>query len=407
MQDTEPLTYENKVIGFYIKEKNSDKDAKKRENSMIQAINFNFQTRENPGITGIYAVANNPANKVEFQHYVEKHCPEKDKLYKEEMAAQGVTVVTRACILAAMSPQAKLAEILRSSSRTHVTHPNGEWISAMEEHLGNKNYEKYINLAFMDEKLEALRFQAATAEYVGMSEAEIARSIFNRYENAFGDFRKVWAVGYPATSTNEHKDGAYKIYNQFRRELESVFGSMEVATANYRKALYGNMSNSEIRAEIASKYPPAGKLTLRELHYMVQEMEDVGVGDGFMRVFKGHEAMLKIGGVLSYESLLDRPVDISLLGVMSGVFNEMRNSAHQGIFQDTGVTNDIIKLIFGINLDNMSSASSISRNLADYGSFIEEQKKKYYENWTAKDFEEWFLELFQKEYDEVRILLYG
>jgi len=67
---------------------------------MLPAINYDYHAvRTNPGIKGIYAAANNPANRAVFQHYVEKHCPEKDRLFKEEMAAQGIEVMARGNVI--------------------------------------------------------------------------------------------------------------------------------------------------------------------------------------------------------------------------------------------------------------------------------------------------------------------
>jgi len=58
---------------------------------MLQKVDYDYHAaRTNPGVKGIYAAANHPANKVEFQHYVEKHNSEQDRI-NEKTAAQGIT----------------------------------------------------------------------------------------------------------------------------------------------------------------------------------------------------------------------------------------------------------------------------------------------------------------------------
>jgi len=68
---------------------------------MLPAINYDYHAvRTNPGVKGLYAAANNPANRAVFHHCVEKHCSEKDRLFKEEMAAQGIEVMARSNVIA-------------------------------------------------------------------------------------------------------------------------------------------------------------------------------------------------------------------------------------------------------------------------------------------------------------------
>ena len=73
---------------------------------------------------------------------------------------------------------------------------------------------------------------------------------------------------------------------QFNQELESVFGSIEKAQAAYRIAQYGNMSDEEVTAAIAAKYPPAGKITLLEFYEFVWELGQVGLDDGLARLYR-------------------------------------------------------------------------------------------------------------------------
>jgi len=57
---------------------------------MISAINYDYHAaRTDPGVKGIYAAANHPANKAVFQHYIEKHSSEQNG---ERAIIQGINV---------------------------------------------------------------------------------------------------------------------------------------------------------------------------------------------------------------------------------------------------------------------------------------------------------------------------
>ena len=54
---------------------------RKEKNTMIPAANYDYHAvRANPGIKGMTAAANNPANRTVFQHYIEKQLCEEKKV---------------------------------------------------------------------------------------------------------------------------------------------------------------------------------------------------------------------------------------------------------------------------------------------------------------------------------------
>ena len=260
--------------------------------------------------------------------------------------------------------------------------PRSRYQQAMIAQLAYSHRAKYYDYGDVYGKLENLKNTADTADYSGMSDAEKVMAIYDRYDQAFGDFRRAEAIGHGEVGALRTAD--IMIRMQFENELRSVFGSIENAQAAYSVAQYGNKSNTEIRAEIAEKYPPINKMTLREYYYMVWEMQQVGADDGFAWV---SSRMTGFMDTLTREELLDRPLDISFLCY---TYNTMRNAAAKTFYNDVGNSGIVLRELFGVSIDSWGNAYATPRNSVNYQSLIQQLQQKYYSDWTVRDFEQWF-----------------
>jgi len=269
----------------------------------------------------------------------------------------------------------------------------------MSAFLGQKHIRNYIpDIWSANSKLEELKSTAAAIDYSGMSDTEKVMSIYNRYEEAFGDFRSVWALPYNGDSDEYSRFN--RIWNQFQKELTEAFGTPEKATAAYRVAQYGSMSNADIRAEIASKYPPPGEMTLRDFKYMLWEMRQAGADDGLTNVMNAAIENTEMCSLVR-EELLDTPFDINWL---LGGYNSLYNSAvNQPRVIERG-TGRVLEQLFGTVLDNRGFAITDKRSPVDYASQAGIINAKY-NSWTNRDYENMILPHFQKLYDEGVIYL--
>jgi len=357
---------------------------------MIQSINFNpyaFQTA--PKVHGLTAASFKQTQFEVFRGTL--YCPVEEQQLKSEMAPLGIHVVTRAEIMANMSPTVKLNELL-SNVFSSPNDPLLQWQSAMSAKLGQMHNARFFDYGNVSGKLARLRNIAETVDYSGMSETEKVLAIYNRYDQAFGNFRMASAIGYPALA-GERTDSEM-IMRQFNDELTSVFGSVERAREAYRVAQYGNMSNAEIREAISTKYPPANEMTLREFHEMVWEMFHVGADDGLMSVLSTATDRM---GVLAREELLDRPLDLRWL---SNSYNTLRSSMTNHFRDAVRNTGSVLRDLFGMDFDARGNAISHQRSSVDYEALIRQLTNRFFNTWTAKDYENWLQSQFQKEYDE-------
>jgi len=260
--------------------------------------------------------------------------------------------------------------------------PLSRYRSAMEYYLGQMHNEKYYNYADVDAKRWQLRIIAENADYSGMSDTEKVMAIFDRYDQAFPGFLSSYAIHY----SNLGNSAADLVHREYINELISVFGNMEKATVAYRKALYGDMSNSEIREAIAAKYPPIGKITMREFHYMVDEMNQVGVDEKLRHILG--EAMASNIDTLVREELLDKPFDMQMI---CNQYNSMRNAMAKTSFNDVGNSGTVLRELFGVSFDYFGNAYSDRRHSVDFN-LLKDQLVKKYSKWMAADYDRWLRE---------------
>lgn len=165
--------------------------------------------------------------------------------------------------------------------------------------------------------LEGFKDIVANTDYSQMNDVEIYNSIYDRYNEAFGDFLSQHRLHIPY----DLKTHYYYAANAFRQELCSHFGwdgAMEVT----RKANYGDMSDVEIRNALAEKYHSGPLMTLRNALSMTYELSFMGMDDNTWAFLSScssgsDEEMYRLGFDGPYpeywQMLLDRPVNLERL----------------------------------------------------------------------------------------------
>jgi hypothetical protein len=221
---------------------------------------------------------------------------------------------------------------------------------------------------------------ARTTDYSGMSDAEKYRTVYERFEKAFGkDFWKADAIKY--TGIISSNNGGM-VYNGFLGQLKSVFGSMENAEKAHRTAMYGNMTSSEIRKEIASKYPPAGQITLRQFYYMTREMSLAGVDEEMSKVIDEVHRDYKsdLHPDIMREALFDKPLDLKKLC-------DMYNGTSYTGYVSRG-TGRVLQDLLDIRFDARGNAFPVGIRYNNYDALIKEFSQTA-KNWTEADYKKW------------------
>lgn len=160
-----------------------------------------------------------------------------------------------------------------------------------------------------------------------MSNAEKYAAIYKKYTYCYGEnFLDAEAIEYvnPPISEDEY----LSIIHRFKKEVNEACGGAEEAIAARRTALYGNMSDYEIRQTIMDKYSNNGEMTQRNLFKASNEMDLCGVGSGM------NNALNPIGNPFIYkdplnsenstdirERMLDTSVNTSFLRDIEKVYN--------------------------------------------------------------------------------------
>lgn len=253
---------------------------------------------------------------------------------------------------------------------------NGVCVYLGQRHSDSFGFE---NVSY---NLHRLRAEGQNADYTGMTDAEIFKSIFDRYEEVFSGFKFARAVSYPTTNT---ATGA--IWTQFEREINNVFGrgNTERRRAATREAFFGDKSDTEIRKAIAANYPPAGQITLRQFLHMRWEMVMVGVDAGI-----GHAMSINGMDTPEREMLLDRPLDIRWL--VNGL-NHLNGLCPSNVnVQQSRGASQALQDIFGVHIDQRGHVSATNHNQIDFTALLN-QLREMFMNWTTADFERWLEQL--------------
>ena len=222
--------------------------------------------------------------------------------------------------------------------------------------------------------LEQVMDAAKNADYTGMSDAEIFMEIFNRYAEAFGDNFNMAPVSYLTAGP----DVFTRIRSAFSKELVAAFGeSPNRITQAFRVATYGNMSESDITAEILAKYPPGNQMTLREYHQLVIELSDVGIGGNL-----GLMLSRLIDCDFEREGLLDQRMDLSrICKTYNSMYMRGSVSIQTGLF---------LQDLFGISLDGKGFASPpLGMDYPNWDDLIKQWMTKTLQ-WSEDEYEKHF-----------------
>jgi len=367
---------------------------KKQEIGGIEDIRKVSDLREGVVISDVICIVN----------YLKVQNADRIDFCMERLSELGITDIddVKLAMFAPMTPQERLDNLLLQASifsfnpsptRTDLLR------SAMGSYLGEQEMRMYMTeTGFFDDggywkKLEELKNIAATIDYSGMSDVQKVMSIYDRYEDAFGDFYLLGAT--VPGGQSDFANAWRKVSAQFQRELIETFGTAEKAQEAYRRAQYGNMSNYDIRAEIASKYPPVGEMTLRDFNKMLGEMMHFGVDDGLFHAYARAKENTNMNYLVMAE-LMDKPLDLNWL---CAGFNGIQNDAVQHERTRALGTHNVMVQLFGVQLDSRGNASTNRRSPVDFTSQSRIISSKY-DNWTAQDFEKWLLAELSRGYDE-------
>lgn len=150
---------------------------------------------------------------------------------------------------------------------------------------GNEEEDKKIKIAleYYDTCFDlkySRDYDKLTAEedFTGMTITEKYKAVYEKYQHCYGEnFLEAWAVRYSVPSDVYME----RILHQFEQEIERVCGSptySEDVQKARREALYGKVSNEEVRRIILDKYKDGDNLTMRNLFKAASEMSECGVG---------------------------------------------------------------------------------------------------------------------------------
>lgn len=120
----------------------------------------------------------------------------------------------------------------------------------------------------------------AEEDFTGMSAAEIYKAIYEKYQHCYGkNFIDINAIPYVVPPYSE--DSFRQFIDRFNNEIKSAIGSSNYADIQKarREALYGDMSDYDVRAAIMEKYAADG-FTNADLYKVTAEMDRCGVGGG-------------------------------------------------------------------------------------------------------------------------------
>ncbi|MGN1417030.1 MAG: hypothetical protein ACI4XF_09310 [Oscillospiraceae bacterium] len=158
--------------------------------------------------------------------------------------------------------------------------------------------------------------------FENMSRAEKYKAIYEKYQHCYGNnFLDALAIDYVNPPTSE--DRCMSVLIQFRKEVNEACGGYANVPKARRAALYGEMSDEEIRQSIMDKYSQDGGMTQRDLFKAANEMDLCGVGGGISNMLNpiGNPSTYKSGEnpMITRENQLDAPVMVQYLNNVQNV----------------------------------------------------------------------------------------
>lgn len=169
-------------------------------------------------------------------------------------------------------------------------------------------------------------------DFTGMSDAEIYKAIYEKYQYCYGeDFYRAYDIKYLAAPSDY--DPYYPVLRRFDKEVMAACG---IDYDHYSKletlrkeALYGDMSDYEVREAIINKYELSDGMSFRELYQISGELSSVGLD----------------GGIKGYLDLLWYDFSAAPKAAMNAVNAETDLFLIREKYFDTNVTTSYIELL--------------------------------------------------------------
>jgi len=432
----------------------------KRE-TIMASINYDYHAvRKDPGIKGMSAAANNPANRTVFQHYVEKHCSEKDRIYKKEMTTQekqdttitggnddlrlvsslrtGGIFTNVTCLMTYLNAQLgehekltaeRIAELSKSPELVDDT-PYAFFRLQTPQDMLNNRLSQAASFSFNPSPTRTDLLRSAFGAY--QAELHISRNMANPEELSNGSYwHKLDELKNIAATTNYVGMSDTTIVMSIYDRYEEAFpGFLNVGaiwpsgqsdftnaymriTAQFQRELIETFGTAE-KAQEAYRHAQYGNMNNFDIRSSIAAKYPPP-GEMTMRDFSHMlREMMDVGADdglffayaramertemsgLAMSELMDTPFDINWL---CAGFNELLNDGVQHERTRQLGTNKVLVQLFGVNLDNRGFASTNRRSPVDYASQARIISSKY-DNWTERDYENWLLAEFSKGYEE-------
>lgn len=213
----------------------------------------------------------------------------------------------------------------------------------------------------------------AAEDFTEMSAAEIYKAIYEKYQHCYGkNFYYGKAISYPMAPSEY--DDYNKIIRRFNNEVAAALGGEEQVKAARREALYGDMSDYEVRQAIIDEYDLSDGMTFRELYQMTYDIWKVGLDGGLHNRlddlfydFSTAESRANCDNIATREKYLDTKVSVKYFSELQKFYD---NAVYRGngILPEYSTTLNQIRAACstssrGISASSVSSASSVLSSL--------------------------------------------
>jgi len=181
----------------------------------------------------------------------------------------------------------------------------------------------------------------AAEDFTGMSDAEIYEAIYEKYQHCYGkNFYYGKAISYPVPPSEY--DEYHKIIRRFNNEVTAALGGREQVEAARREALYGDMSDYEVRQAIIDEYDLSDGMTFRELYQMTYDIWKAGLDGGLHNRlddlfydFSTTESRTYCDNIAARENYLDMDVsgkhfgELQKFAMLNGILPEYSTTLNQ------------------------------------------------------------------------------
>lgn len=205
----------------------------------------------------------------------------------------------------------------------------------------------------VDVKLEKLRQMAANDDFTGMSDAEIYKAVYDRYDDAFNGNMPAILVGiYPGDGSISIGGEKIKtrIVEQFRDQARNISAFDEAMG-------YENLSFDEKEAAIIKKY--TGKTTFSDFINMQGELQLSGVLKNKFEPYNGGAFSVFIG-----------------VGIESAIAHEFNLDTFTAIYTDEKLFQEKFISALEMNFDGISFIMNKAQDLINGTSIVPDKNEK-------------------------------